>query len=252
MLTRLFAICGILVSSQVLAADNGIPHTLHFAAADWCPYTCNNGDHPGVITETVTEILAQNNIQLSVSVLPWSRAVKLAELGQIDGLLTAIESEAPQLALTQQANGHYQVCLFSEDSHHFVYHGRKSLQGIKLGAIQDYGYGEPIDSIIKAPREGESVYRVSNTNPLHSLVEMTVKGRIDTFAEDSLVLANYLQTNEKANIKNVGCLPATPFYSAISPKKVYHQALLKLLNTLYSSEAYRAIYQQTLKRYGSE
>jgi len=238
--------------SPALQAERTLPDSLHLAAADWCPYSCDSADHPGAIAEAVTELLATQNITLKVSVLPWTRAIKLAELGKVDGLLTAIESEVPQLRLTSPKTGEYQVCLFTEASHHFLFHDRNSFSGLTVGVIQDYGYGEPLDSIIENPSVDENVYTVTSSRPLHSLVEMTLKGRIDTFAEDSLVLANYLKQTGKSRIKNVGCLTEIPFYTAISPAKPYHETLIKTLNTLFASDEYASIYAQAMQRYGHE
>ena len=226
--------------------------SLHFAAADWCPYTCRDNDHPGFITEAMTAILADYNIGLQVTILPWSRAIKMAEQGKYAGLITAIESEAPDFALTDAMTGQYQVCVFTHKSNNLVYLGRSSMSGVTLGAIQDYGYGEPIDSIVADPHKNEQVYLISSSNPLHSLVEMTLKKRIDAFAEDRMVIANYLNNreNNRIGIRKAGCLQAIPFYTAVSPKHPYSAYLTALLNKLIGSAEYRAYYAQAEQRYG--
>jgi len=224
--------------------------SLNLAAADWCPYTCSTPNKPGFITEALIQLLKINNIALKVTVLPWSRAIRMARQGSYDGLLTAIVSEAPHFQFTKRPSGHYQICFYTHRSSTFEYSDRSSLSGIKLGGIRDYGYGEPIDSILKEPRGDEHVYLISNSAPLSSLVGMTELKRMDTFVEDSMVVAEYLTNNPNANIKKAGCLESIPFYTALSPKLQHKSALLQELDKLLQSPMHLLLVQEARARYG--
>lgn len=90
-----------LAASLPCAAKEAPVETLNLAAADWCPYSCASPSQPGFIAEALREILSLNGIELTVTVLPWSRAIKEAELGLYDGLLTAVESEAPDFFIDE-------------------------------------------------------------------------------------------------------------------------------------------------------
>jgi len=118
-----------------------------------------------------------------------------------------------------------------------------------LGAIQDYRYGKPIDDIIDAPVSGEQIYFVSSSKHLYSLHEMTYKNRRDTFAEDRLVLGNYLQNHKNRPLKNVGCLERAPLFTAISPSYKNHKEVITLLNKVLDSEVYKTLYKQAEQRY---
>lgn len=244
---------GILLSCMAALshADSAQPPLkLSFAAADWCPYTCDNQDQQGFIVEAAKEAFASQNIELIVTVLPWTRAIKMTEQGKYDGLMTAIESEVPEFTMTSAQTGDYQMCLFTRTESNFEYQDRASIRGITLGAIQDYGYGEPLDSMILEPGIGENIYLISSSDPLLSLVEMTRKKRIDTFAEDQMVVSYYLKRHPKVSLRNAGCLESIPFYTAISPARKDAQNLSRRLSRILESAEYKLRYAEARQRYG--
>lgn len=225
--------------------------SLNLAATDWCPYSCDSSQSPGFVTEAMTHALAKENITLTVTILPWTRAIKMTEQGQFDGLLTASLSEAPGFHITESPSGEYQVCLYSHPDSSFTHNDRESFNDVILGGIQDYGYGKPIDDIINAPRAAEQIYLLSSSNPLLSLVEMTYKRRIDTFAEDKHVLEHYLKDKENQQLKNSGCLEKHLFFTAISPHYEKRKEAITLLNKLLASDDYKLFYTQAQQRYSA-
>ena len=222
---------------------------LNLAAADWCPYSCADPEAPGIVAEALRATLGDFGIDLQVKVFPWSRALKMAEMGQVDGLLTAVPSEAPGFIFTDSPSGQYQICVYSRRNSNLRFDGRNSLRGLTLGAIQDYGYGEPLDSIIAAPKADEGVYIASNSAPLRSLIEMTKKFRIDAFVEDKLVLARELGSKDERQLRSAGCLESVPFFTAISPKHESGKAIAVFLSKLYASDTYIRNYQSSQEHY---
>jgi polar amino acid transport system substrate-binding protein len=234
------------------AGNSSLITSLSFAAADWCPYSCRDANYPGFVTEAMRHALTKYDITLSVTILPWTRAIKMTEQGKFDALLTAIPTEAPGFHLTEKPSGQYQICLFSLPDSSFTYKDRISFKGLVLGAIQDYGYGKPIDDMIKRPLPDEQVYSLSSSDPLHSLVEMAHKNRIDTFVEDRFVVKNYLKKNNHRQLKNSGCLEAVPFFTAISPSYKNHKEAIILLNKVLNSDDYKLRYAQAQQRYSPQ
>ena len=239
-----------LAASLPCAAKEAPVETLNLAAADWCPYSCASPSQPGFIAEALQEILRLNGIELTVTVLPWSRAIKEAELGYYDGLLTAVESEAPDFLLTNTSTGSYEICVYGNPERPFTYKQREDLEGKTLGVIQDYSYGDPIDSLVNAPRENEQVYSVSSSKPLNSLVEMVLRGRIDAFAEDRNVLSYFQKANNTDKVTSMGCLQHVEFFTAISPAHPKSSELRDFLNKVLSSKDYLVIRLEAQQRYG--
>lgn len=227
--------------------------TLHLASTSWCPYICDNKDKPGFIVEYLTNSLADRGIHLAISILPWSRAIYMAQTGALDGLATATTVEAPDFFLTRVATGSYQMCFFSRATDNFSYNGRKSLANKTIGAVKDYGYGEPIDSMILQPKEQERIELLATSNPLYSLMGMLETSRIDLFIEDAAVVQTFLYTHpNKHSIQKAGCLNQVPFYTAISPTHKKGKQLAEELSIILSSDAARDHYSDARKRYGLE
>ena len=63
---------------------------LTLATTPWCPYTCDNStDEFGLVGRQINTLLKGLGIELNIVSYPWSRAVRAAQLGNVDGLLTA-------------------------------------------------------------------------------------------------------------------------------------------------------------------
>jgi len=83
-------IAATIYSSQLLAAE-----TITLGSDQWCPFVCFDGEQAGGLSvEKATAAFAHSNIQLKVIRMPWSRAMKNARYGVIDGVIGASRKEA--------------------------------------------------------------------------------------------------------------------------------------------------------------
>lgn len=243
--------------SSVLEAQNGLNENskkvLHLASTAWCPYICDDENKPGFIVEYLRHSLADHDIHLEISILPWSRAIHMAQKGALDGLATATNVEAPDFFFTTTPTGSYQMCFFSRPNDSFSYTGRASLTNKTIGAVKDYGYGEPIDSMVSQPEEHERVELLSTSNPLYSLIGMLETSRIDLFVEDAAVVQSFLNHNASGHtIRKAGCLKEVPFYTAISPNKDNGMLIVERLSRILASDIAHTYYLNARKRYGLE
>ncbi len=210
---------------------------LRLGAADRCPYTCNDANAPGIVTEYLTAVLQQHNIERRVSVLPWSRAVNAAGTGQLDGLITLVEGEAPQLLMTTTPTMNHQDCFYSTPESQWHFNGVASLADIRLGAIKNYGYGEKIDRYIRDNGEQNArLQLLSGDNPYQRLFSMLRHYRIDAYISDHHVNAWHLKkaSLNDSDIRNAGCLNALPFYLGLYPGANQADALIQWLNKALS------------------
>lgn len=226
-----------------------VPKKLTLAATNWCPFICQSPDKKGFVVDYLTELLATKNIELMVDVLPWSRAIMAARNGQYDGLLTSTPVEAPAFHFPNQTTGTYQMCFFSANQRAFNYKGRSSLKGMTLGVVKDYGYGEPLDSVINQPKTDEYILSVASSAPLKQLVNLAKVGRVDLFVEDSMVMGHYQLMEHEMDIHQLDCFEKIPFYTAISPNHSASEELLALLDELLSSEQAKKLYLQKQANY---
>ncbi|KZY62306.1 hypothetical protein A3742_05310 [Oleiphilus sp. HI0071] len=221
------------------------PEVMHFAATSWCPYVCDDEDHPGFIVTYMRQLLSQQNVELNVTILPWSRAIKESRAGKYDGLLTAVHSEAEDFQFPIIPTGYYQDCLFGQSESELKFKGRESFKGIRVGGVKDYGYGSPIGELFSDPKPEESIYLVSSNRPMDQLSGMLEKNRIDLIAGDKNVMEYYQNSKEGQPILSVaGCLDEVPFYTAISPSVDSPERLIRQLETALSAKNAQALYHQ--------
>jgi len=226
--------------------------SLKLAATDWCPYICDSSANPGFVSEFVFKIFEIENIEVQIDVLPWSRAIAATRNGEYHGLLTSTLAEAPDFYFPNVPTGHYQMCFFGRKSMDFKYKGRESLQRLTLGVVKDYGYGEPIDSIVSNPIQGEEIYTVASSAPLKQLVDMTIKDRMDIFVADRVVAGNFLAEYEYSkDIQEMSCFEEIYFYTSISPKTKHHQEWIEILNRVLSSGESKGLYEVLKRKYVS-
>lgn len=144
----------------------------------------------------------------------------------MDGLLTAVPAEAPRLLFTHSPTMNYSVCFFTETASDWQYKEIKDLQGVTLAVIQDYAYGEPIDSYIQSSDEGVFVIK---SGGIARLQRMLVAQRFDTFIADSNVVAWQL-TNTLPTIRKAGCLKQNPFYVAFHSRNEWSRKMIDVLD----------------------
>ena len=206
-----------------------LPKIIHLATTDWCPYACDQepNHQAGIVHEYLTELFSKQGIQLKIEFFPWSRAIHQVNGGRLDGLLTAVPIEAPNLLFTRTPTMGYQVCFYSKKSTEWSYSGAASLKDIKLGVIQDYGYGEPVDEYIK--RTSSQGLAIIKSGGMERLQRMLMAGRFDVFIGDRNVVSWRLKENMSV-VRNAGCLTEIPFYMAFNPRKMWAAKLIKKLN----------------------
>ena len=201
----LYFICATLFLS-LFAVESAAKKILTLATTDWCPYTCDYQGHKhGLVGDKLEKILSKYGITLSVISYPWSRAIDLANQGKVDGLLTASHSEAPELHFSASPIGWYQMCFYTSTSNAWRYDGTMKFGNNILAIIQNYGYGEPLDSYIK--NKPDALLSITGANTTKRLIELLLKDRANIIIEDSAVLDWFSakQSINTENIKKSGC-----------------------------------------------
>lgn len=186
---------------------------IQFAGTDWCPYTCADEKNPGFITEYAKYLFGNIERDLSVTLLPWNRAMAKAKNGDFDGLITASALEAEGLNRTTNTALEYQMCFYVLPDSQWQYDGIHSLDNITLGAIQGYSYGEPVDEFLSEERPNTLLL---SGNEIHKRLEGMLKlKRINALISDKLVLK--YKIGDK--LKEAGCLEPSPLFFAFNKQQ---------------------------------
>ena len=221
-------------SWQLLAEpSNALPKKLSLATTNWCPYTCfDNNPEFGIIGIYLKKILSAHDVELTVTSYPWSRAIRLVNEASTDGLLTAIPSEAPHLLFSKSPIGSYQMCFYTLKRNAWALSAPLNFEDNLLAIVQDYGYGEPLDSYLN---NHDGMTAISGGDVTKRLITLLFKQRVDIIVADKLVV-EYKTANDSnidANLMRVaGCLPKNHFYLALSPSQTNQRLLQRLENDI--------------------
>src|SRR5690606_34273639 len=127
----------------------------------------------------------------------------------------------------------HQNCFYTRTDASLTYQSTADLNGIRLGAITDYGYGGELDVYIQRHYDDRMrLQLLSGSNPDQRLNSMLNSQRIDAFISDSYVTRWQLHQSETTGqtLREAGCLPAMPFYAGISRQYPRHKELIDWLN----------------------
>lgn len=231
-----------------------IPSEITLATTTWPPYTSGvSPEKPGIVYEYMTEILAQNGINLRIEAYPWSRAIKMAsDNNDIHGLLTAVYEEAPKLLFTTTPIMNYKVNFYTAMDNNWRYQDQRSLDSMPspLCIILGYGYGSPIDEFIHNEANKPKIHTLTGGNAQQRLVKMLEYKRVAVIIEDELVVQSY--TNNTANIRFAGTLSDSPFYVAFNPNLSWSHDIVALLNKELAEPKNIQRLQQLVSEYTAE
>lgn len=247
----------------VFAASTGysneprpLPKVLHLAAPHWCPFSCDPdvaGGHSGILVDYLGQILQQHGMQLKVSILPWSRAIRATQQGLYDGLVSAVPAEAPTLLFTTTATTSYTNCFFTTAEHQYwKYYDPHSLQEIRLAYLKDYGYEAPIAAHINDPANKRRVVEVSGDRGVERMIRLLDIGRVDAFIEERWVAQwefNQSRFINQKDLQQASCMDGNPFYIALRPNLASADKLLAIFNRELAVDSNKALLARIARQY---
>lgn len=148
MIKLLFTITLLLFGTALQAETTEDRSSLHFCNSHWPPFSY--GDKAGQPTggyaiEFMQEISKRIDRSVRLSILPWLRCLRLAEIGQVDGimLLTANEERRRFLHLTDALLEDANLLWYLSDSQHMAERTSfEEFKGLRIGIVEGFNYGE--------------------------------------------------------------------------------------------------------------
>ncbi len=163
--------------------------TLVLAADNWCPYNCDPAsDRPGYVVELARAIFHEHAMTIDYQQISWSRSLQLARAGQVNGLIGVTPREAPELVFPEEPVGVSHNSYWTVKSSHWRYNGPRSLDNLQVGVIQQYDYGEPLNTYLNDPANRSHVQWVSGPNALVQNLKKLAASRVDVVVEDEAVV----------------------------------------------------------------
>lgn len=185
--------------------------TLVIVADPWCPFNCQqDSTQQGFMIDIAREALALSGITIDYQITNWARAKLMVQNGEADGIvgMARDQNNEKHYRFPSTPLGNSQVCFYRKAGSKWTFTGIASLDSIRFGWINDYGFNSPegMDDWIKAHRHTKQVLPVSGDNTHARLFKLMLSDRIDTFAEDRNVIAYELMRSDLSReIQVAGC-----------------------------------------------
>ena len=206
-------------SEVVIAGDN------------WCPVNCGKEElQQGYMIDVARLALKESGYPVRYEEMPWARAVAKARAGEIHAVVGAFHGDAPDFVfplyplLNMSSNS-----LFTRVESDWRFTGLGSLEGVRLGVVKGYDYGELLNTYIASYNlDPARVSVLAGDNPVERNIKQLLRGRIDAFVESSPVFW-YTAKNLKVArlLRNAGQVGAgEECYVAFSPKRDDTQAIV--------------------------
>lgn len=171
---------------MVLAAATILPllsaETLVVRSDLWMPYNGGPPDQPGMVIEVLQAIFAEGSGTVDYAPMPWDAALTAVEAGTADAVIGATASDAKdRFVLPAESIGDLKAGLFVLKDRHWSFERIQSLDGMRIGAINDYTYWPQFDRYLAD--HPDVVTWFTGENALADAVAALRDGRIDVFPE---------------------------------------------------------------------
>lgn len=207
-LTAFILIAGLLAQSGPgLALQR--PNVVRVAADVACPYNCGQYEQrPGFLIELGREAFALEGYTLIYQIMPWSRALRASERGDIEGVVGATAANAPRHVFPRQILGRADIALFMRRCEEVTFATVAALEERRLAVAKDRTYDDsgPIDAYIAANRaDADRIIIIASDNHLDLLCRMLKARRIDGFFENRAV--GLMKANELRMANFIAAVP---------------------------------------------
>lgn len=226
----------------------GASRQLVAAADPWPPYFDPRSPRLGVASEVVREALRSQGYSVSFRVMPWDAAQKAVYEGRTDMIIDAwYTQEREKRYLVSVPYIKSRIVFFKRKDSPFQYRGKEDLNGLRVGLIKGYAYGEEFLSWDNYKRE----YDVS----FISLALKVASGKLDLVPEDKLVGMRLIKDNEPWLLEVLEPVEAplreTTIHVMVSRKLKDGEEILKAFERGLKEMKRSGQYQRILATYGA-
>lgn len=193
---------------------------IRIRADAWYPMNGEpDSDKPGYMIEFARAIFNAQGYEVDYRTMPWTRSLFNVSLGFSDCVVGAYKEDAPGFVFPETHWGEDQTLFWKRADSQWHYDGNlASLDGLRIGLIQDYAYSPAFDALMASDRGGAEFLHANHA--LHQNIQKLLLGRIDVTVESRLVMEAKLEALDMEDrIVPAGQLGApNPMYIACSPE----------------------------------
>ncbi len=253
--TRALSISVLLVmfSAEGLCQENNTDRTpnedarlIEVTADQYPPYVSSSSPHNGVLAELITQALSTVGYRFKINFQNWNRAYKMAEDGDVDGILGIwhTEARAQVLAYSQPLLPveirfvHFKSLMFHFDS-------LKDLEPYRVGHVLGYAY--------------PTSFSQGNLNRVHvydvaELIKLLVNHRLDIVLMDKVVALQQLKNSFPELISEIQFqdppYAGNHLYLALSKKRPNMEVKLRVVNQGLENIRLNGEFDRILREHG--
>ena len=235
----LFSLC--LISNLVFAKD-----PIRLVTGNYPPYEYEEaGEVKGLVVEVLKEAFARSNLSVEFKVVPWARALWMAQYGEADAVFATIKTPEREQVLNFSSESLIPLssAFFVRKGSPIKYNGDLStLAEQNIGLLRQGSYGIAFDTAVK---NGTLKYPDFTTDTLTNIKKL-VAGRIDIMAGDRIGTLHLLQQNKLLDQVNVLSpeINTSPSYLAFNKNKDHtatRDAIDKAIKAMKKDGSYQRI-----------
>lgn len=206
------------------------------------------------MVDIAREILEEAGYSMEYINLSWARALQMTREGQLDAVVGAFTTDAPDFVFPDAPQGRSAIALFTHPENSWTYNGLESLRDQKLLVINGYSYTRELDQYIDEHQSDRNrIWVISGPSPLARSIYLLDQDRTDIFAEDVYVMAWWTRNHQKQSVappRNAGVVSESDVFVAFSPSRDDAQELAELLSEGTRQRIADGRFQQILDDYG--
>lgn len=183
--SRLLLLTASLLSLFPLSGLAG--ETVRLRADYWMPMNGEpDGEKPGYVIEMARAIFEPQGIKVDYQKLAWDETLKACRAGEIEGAIGASRVEGEGMVLPTHPIGRSRIALWVRKDQAWSYSNTKSLEAVRIGAIQSYSYWPEFDEFIA--NSGSSKLKIyTGDSPLPEAIRELKEGAIVAMPETMTV-----------------------------------------------------------------
>lgn len=221
---------------------------------NWCPYNCRpDSANPGFMVEVAYAAFTQAGDGVNYEVMDWKDAVKGVREGKYDALIGASHQTTSDFVFPDQELAIIHQSFWIPKEQNWKYEGTHSLKGKLLAVIEEYEYGEPLDTYIKEYKDDPTriKFLTSQNSDVQGIRFLEANPQTGVFLEENVTMMSYLQqVGKQFNFKGIpSLLPPIKIYIAFSPKNPESREYAKKLSTGISELKRSGKWKKLLDKY---
>lgn len=160
---------------------------LLIASDIWCPYVCEG--QTGYVTELTQRAFAEMDQPVHFIAVPFNRALKEVEQGNVDAILAVTPEHVAQYNLftDEIIIGYASKDFYTTTSFAWQFNQLEDLDTVQVGIIRGYDYGERLNDKIA---HSNRFYIATGNQPLSMNLKRLIKGRFNVMIGNKIVIQN--------------------------------------------------------------